>query len=212
LTPAIHRFRLEDMKVIILTGGIGSGKSTVSAILKELGAEVIDSDRLGHKVLEPGTSGWQETVELFGRDILRPDGTIDRGKLAAIVFHDPEKLQKLNKIVHPRVDKEVEALLEKYDRAGAPAAFIEMGILVEGPWKHLVNEVWIVKSPRDVVLKRLKERGMSESAALARMAFQPPPEEKTRHKKTFIQNDGSLTELRAQVEKLWKELHNKDRI
>lgn len=199
------------MKVIILTGGIGSGKSTVSSILRGLGAEVIDSDKLGHQVLEPGTPGWQETVDLFGREILDAQGRIDRAKLAGIVFHDPEKLQMLNRIVHPRVDKEVETLLEKFEKRGAKAAFVEMGILVEAAWMRRVDEVWIVKAPRETVLKRLKERGMSESAALARMAFQPPPEEKTQHKKVFIDNQGNLDDLKSQVEKLWQELHNRDR-
>ena len=105
------------MKIISLTGGIGSGKSTVSAILKELGAVVIDADKVGHEVIDPGTPGWQEVVATFGRDILTPQGTIDRKKLAQIVFNNPEALQKLNQIVHPKIDAEVRCPAQEVSRS-----------------------------------------------------------------------------------------------
>ncbi len=110
--------------------------------------------------------------------------------------------------MHPKLVKNWENLLDKYERQGAKAVFIEMGILVEAPWMHRVSEVWIVKAPREAVLRRLKVRGMSESDVLARMSFQPPPEEKTRHKTVFINNQDSMDDLKAEVEKLWKGLHN----
>jgi dephospho-CoA kinase len=196
------------MKIVVLTGGIGSGKSVVAAVLKELGAGVIDSDKVGHDVLEKGTPGWQAVVDAFGREMLTPEGHIDRKKLAQTVFNNPESLQRLNRIIHPRIDEKVEARLQKYQNEGKKAAFIEMAILVDAPWMQRVDQVWAVKAPREVILKRLKERGVSEPEALARMANQPPPEASVKQGLVIINNNGSLDELRSRVEKLWNDIHN----
>jgi dephospho-CoA kinase len=211
LTKFLTWVRLESMKIIVLTGGIGSGKSAAASMLKELGAGVIDSDKLGHEVLEKGSPGWQEVIDTFGRDILTEEGFINRKKLARIVFKNPESLQKLDKIVHPRVDEEVEARLEKYRKEGMKAAFVEMAILVDCPWMQRVNQIWAVKAPKDIILKRLKERGVNESDALARMANQPPAEAKVKEGLVIINNDGNLNSLRGKLEKLWHEIHNEDR-
>jgi dephospho-CoA kinase len=193
------------MKIIVLTGGIGSGKSTVSLILKKLGAAVIDSDRLGLEVVSPGTSGWQEVVSVFGQEILTPEGVIDRRKLARIVFRNPSALQKLNEIIHPRVDAEVEKRLRKYQEENLKAVFIEMAILIETCWMPRVDRFWVVKAPKETILKRLKERGVIESDALARMANQPPVEEKIKQNMVIIDNNGDRVDLEAKVGKLWKE-------
>lgn len=195
------------MKIIVLTGGIGSGKSTVSTILKERGVAVIDSDKIGLEVVNPGTCGWQEVVSNFGKEILTAQGTIDRRKLARIVFRDPAALQKLNQIIHPRVDEEVEACLREYQRKNINVVFIEMAIIIETSWMHRVNQFWVVKAPKEITLKRLKERGVSESDALSRMANQPPVEDKIKRNMVIIQNDGDLPDLKAKVEKLWQELN-----
>jgi dephospho-CoA kinase len=194
------------MKIIMLTGGIGSGKSTVSSILKELGAVVIDSDRIGLEVVNKGTSGWQEIVNTFGEEILTPEGTIDRGKLARIVFRNPSALQKLDDIIHPRVDEEVERRLQKNQMENVKAVFIEMAIMVETCWMPRVNQFWVVKAPKESILERLKERGVSRSDALARMANQPPVEEKIKQNLVIIDNNGNIADLKAKIEKLWKEI------
>jgi dephospho-CoA kinase len=199
------------MKIIGLTGGIGSGKSTVSAILKELGAAIIDSDKVGHNVLNPGTPGWKEAAAAFGRDILDPQGTIDRKKLAQIVFKNPEALEKLNKIVHPRIDAEIDARLKQYREQGTDVVVVEVALITEARWVPRADQVWVVKTPKDITLKRLKERGMSESESLARMAAQTPAEEKVKRGLVIIDNAGSANDLRAKVEKLWNEIHNEDR-
>jgi dephospho-CoA kinase len=189
----------------MLTGGIGSGKSTVSSILKEMGAAVIDSDRIGLEVVSPATSGWQEVVNAFGREILTPDGTIDRKKLARIVFRNPSDLQKLDDIIHPRVDAEVERRLQKYQEQNVKAVFIEMAIVIETCWMPRVDQFWVVKAPKETILGRLKKRGVGESDALARMANQPPVEEKIKQNLVIIDNNGNIAELKAKLIKLWKE-------
>jgi dephospho-CoA kinase len=197
------------MKTIILTGGIGSGKSTVSAALKNLGAVIIEGDRVGHEIIEPGTPGWQAVTEAFGRDILTPQQTIDRQKLAQKVFHNAAALQKLNGILHPRVDAEMESRIQNYRSQGRDIVAIEVALITPADWIHKADYIWVVKAPRDIILKRLRNRGMSEEESLARMSFQPPVEEQLQRKLVFIENDGTPADLRAKVEKLWQEIHNK---
>jgi dephospho-CoA kinase len=196
------------MKIFILTGGIGSGKSTAGAVLKELGAAVIDSDLLARQALEPGTPAFNETVEVFGQDILTGLGRIDRAKLGRIVFKNPEALFKLNRIIHPRVDSVVEGLLEGYEKKGVKAAFIEMAVLAEAeaPFMQRVEGVWVVKSSKDIILERLKDRGVNEEEALARMANQPLVEERINDKLTVILNNGDKDKLKGKIEELWREL------
>ncbi len=196
------------MKIIILTGGIGSGKSTAGAILKELGAVVIDSDLLARQALDPGKPAFIETVEVFGQDILTDQGSIDRAKLGRIVFNNPEALLKLNQIIHPRVDSVVDGLLQEYKKQGVKAVFIEMAILAEAeaPFMSSAAGVWVVKSSKDIILERLKDRGVSEAEALARMANQPSVEGRVKDNLSIILNNGDKDELKAKIEKLWEEL------
>jgi dephospho-CoA kinase len=198
------------MKIIALTGGIGSGKSTVSAILKELGAVVLDSDKIGHEVLNPGTSGWQEVVNTFGRDVLDSRGNIDRKKLAQIVFKNPEDRLKLNKIVHPRIEGSVNSNIEQNRKQGTDVLVIEVALIGEAQWPSKADQIWVVKTTKDITLKRLKERGMNESDALARIATQTPAEEKVKRSLIIINNDAGIDDLRVKVNKLWKKLHTTD--
>ena len=206
LTIVFTAGKLEVMKVIVLTGGIGSGKSLVASILRELGAEIIDSDRIGREVLNPGTPGWQEVVDAFGKDIITPGGELDRKKLAQRVFTHPEDLRKLNRIVHPKVDAEVVNRLRYCRKQGARAVFVEMAILAEASWMAQVDQFWIVRAPQDLILKRLQGRGVSEADALARMANQPPPEEKIQRGPVFIDNSGAPEDLKITVQRLWYEI------
>jgi dephospho-CoA kinase len=196
------------MKIIGLTGGIGSGKSAVASLLKELGAAVIDSDRVGHEVLNPGTPGWSEVVKNFGREILATDGAIDRRKLAGVVFNNPEALRKLNRIVHPRIENEVKSRLQTLREQKADVVVIEAALIGEAGWTSLAEQIWVVKSAPQITLKRLKERGVSEAEARARMAAQKPAEEQVQHRLVIINNDGSLEDLKAGVKILWRKLFN----
>ncbi len=195
------------MKVIGLTGGIGSGKSTVSQFLAELGAVILDADRVGHEALKPGTEVCREVVAAFGRQILTPGGNIDRAKLGGIVFDNPESLSQLNRIMHPRMYDMVKARLEEYRRQGAGVVVLEAPLLVEAGWTSLVDEVWVTVASEATVLRRLKRRtGLSESESLARIRSQLSLEERIKHADVVINTDCSLDELKARVGELWREL------
>lgn len=199
------------MKIIILTGTIGSGKSAAARILKELGAGVIDSDLVARHVIDPGTASFRQVVESFGHGILTPSQSIDRKKLAAKVFNNPHALQKLNQIIHPQVDEEVEFLLEKYQIEGKKAVFVEMAFLAEPRWKERVDQIWWIKSSREIALKRLEERGMSQHDALARLANQTRLPESHDKEMVIINNDGNISELREQIVQLWCKIGNENR-
>jgi len=195
------------MKVIGLTGGIGSGKSTVSQFLAELGAVILDADRVGHEALKPDTDVWREVVAVFGRQVLTPSGSIDRAKLGEIVFGKPESLSRLNQIMHPRMFDMVKAQLEGYRRQGVDVVVLEAPLLIEAGWTSLVDEVWVTVASESTVLRRLKERiGLSQSESLARIRSQLSSEERTKHADVIINNDGDLDELKARVGELWQGL------
>jgi dephospho-CoA kinase len=199
------------MKVIGLTGGIASGKSTVSQFLKELGAVTIDADKVGHEAFKPNTETWREVVDAFGKEILNPDGEIDRQKLGKIVFGDSQALPRLNQIVHPRIYALVKARIEDYRRQGVGLVVLEAPLLFEVDRPSLladeVDEVWVTVAPEAVVLRRLKNKtGLSEPQSLARIRSQLTSEERLKHADVVIDTDCGLDELKARVEKLWRRL------
>ena len=198
------------MKVIGLTGGIGSGKSTVSRFLEELGAVTIDADKVGHEAFKPGTETWREVVAAFGKEILNPDGEIDRQKLGKIVFSDSQALARLNQIVHPRIYALVKAKIEDYRRRGVGVVVLEAPLLLEVGRPSLadeVDEVWVTVAPEAVVLKRLeKKTGLSQAQSRARIRSQLPSKERLKHADVVIDTDCRLDELKARVEKLWRRL------
>lgn len=195
------------MKVIGLTGGIGSGKSTVSRFLGEMGAVVLDADKVGHQAYQPGTETWKELVAAFGEDIVAPDSTIDRRKLGAIVFADPEALAHLNRIMHPRMFDMMKARIEEYRGQGTEVVVLEAAILLEANWTPLVDEVWVTVASESIVVQRTRERtGLPEEQIKARIRSQLSNEERSQQAKVVITNDGDLEELRVKVEELWQEL------
>ena len=195
------------MKVIGLTGGIGSGKSTVSQFLAELGATIIDADKIGHEVLKPDTEVWREVVVTFGKQIVAANGTIDRKNLGAIVFSNPEARAQLNQIMHPRIYEMVKAQLAEYQRQGTNVVVVEAPLLVEADWTLLVDEVWVTTAAEDIVLKRLRERtGLSKAESQARIRAQLPSEEKIKSADVVIDTDCDLDELKAKVRELWRGL------
>lgn len=195
------------MKVIGLTGGIGSGKSTVSRYLRELGAMIIDADKVGHEVFKPETEAWREVVAAFGKQIVASNGTIDREKLGAIVFGNSEARVRLNQIMHPRIHEAVKAQLEEYQRQGVAVVVLAAPLLLEAGWTSLVDEVWVTIAPEDTVLGRLKKRtGLSESESRARIRSQLPTEERIKQANVVIDTDCDLGELKAKVKELWRRL------
>lgn len=197
------------MKVIGLTGGIASGKSTVSAILRELGAKIIDADLVVRDVEAPGSVAWREIVETFGRDILFPDGKINRKRLGEKVFGDAAKLAKLNRITHPRV---VEAILQRIDRyrqilPPTGVVVVDAPLLIESGMTHLVDEVWLVVVDPQIQLERLMQRDHYDpAAAKQRLNAQLPVEEKKKYAHRIIDNNGSFLQLKEQVLRLWAEV------
>lgn len=195
------------MRTVGLTGGIGSGKSTVAEILAELGALVIDADRVGHEVYLPGTPGWQLVVDAFGGGVVALDGTIDRKALGAIVFADPGELARLNAIVHPLIRAAVSDRVAAA-RAAAPRQpiVIEAAVLIEARWYELVDEVWVVVASPETVIRRVTaSRAMDEAAVRARIGAQLGDEERRRVADVVIVNDGSRDDLRRRLEALWAE-------
>jgi len=195
------------MKVIGLTGGIGSGKSTVSQFLAELGAVILNADEVGHEAFKPDTEIWRKVVAAFGRQILTPDGNIDRKKLGDIVFGNPESLSRLNQIMHPRMYDMVKAQFEEYQRQGVAVAVLEAPLLIEAGWTSLVDEVWVTTASETTVLKRLEERtGLSQVESLTRIHSQLSSAERVRHADVVINTDCDLDEVKARVKELWKGL------
>ncbi|MFC2003610.1 dephospho-CoA kinase [Chloroflexota bacterium] len=191
------------MKIIGLTGGIGSGKSTVSQFLAEMGVVIIDADKVGHDVLKD-TEMRREIVAAFGEQVLTPSGDIDRSQLGKIVFGDAELLSRLNQITHPRIHDMVEAQLEDYRQQGLSVVVLEAPLLVESAWVTVVNEVWVTVAPESTVLRRLQERsGLSEPDSLARIHSQLSVEERIKRADVVINTDCSLDELKMRVGELW---------
>ncbi|MDQ0286256.1 dephospho-CoA kinase [Desulfofundulus luciae] len=190
-----------------LTGGIATGKSTVARLFQELGAHVIDFDVLAHKVMRPGLKAWEEIVRFFGVEILNPDQTINRKKLGRLVFDDPEKLARLNRIVHPAVFKEDQKITAEI-LAGNPGAVIikEIPLLIEVGAGHLVDKIIVVYASPEVQLQRLLARGLDRDEALKRINAQAPLGEKMKWADFVIYNDGNLEETRRQVEEVYQQL------
>lgn len=197
------------MRRIGLTGGIASGKSTVAAILRELGFRVIDADRLAHRLTEPGQPAYDEILCEFGPAILDSAGRIDRPRLAAIVFADPVKLARLNAIVHPRVEESLHRQMDAWERQGVrDPVFIEAALLVEAAYHKKLDGLIVVWCRTEQQLQRLEQRGMSREDALRRIASQLPLGQKLQHATEKIDCSGSLDLTRQQVEALAAKLRS----
>lgn len=191
-------------KIIGLTGIIGSGKSTVARLLAELGAVVIDADKLGHEAFKPDTEVWREVVTAFGRQVLSPSGEIDRNKLGDIVFNDPEALGRLNRIMHPRIYEMVNTVIDEYRRQKAAVVVLEVPLLIEAEWTSLVDEVWVTIAPEAKVLERIRnQRGLTHKETMARIHSQLPVKEILKHANAVINNERGLEELKNRVNELW---------
>jgi dephospho-CoA kinase len=185
-----------------LTGGIGSGKSTIAAMLREMGVPVIEADDLAHEVTQRGEAAYDEIVNSFGKEILQENGEIDRPRLAEAVFGSKEKLDRLNRIVHPRVLERAEKWLGERRREGAAIAVVEAPLLMEAGFHRRFDRLVVVWCRREQQEERLGSRGMEQEDAERRMAAQMPVEAKKRLANDLIDNSGTLEETRRQVEQL----------
>lgn len=195
------------MKVIALTGGIGSGKSRVARLLGELGAAVISADEIAREVTAPGTPAHRAVVEAFGPEVLLADGSLDRRALAARVFADEEARRRLEAITHPEIRREMARRLEAL-RSGSPpppAAVLEIPLLFETGRQHEFDEVWVVWAPREARISRVMARdGVRREDVEARMRAQLPLEEKVKLADVVIDNGGGWEETVRQVRDAWR--------
>jgi dephospho-CoA kinase len=190
--------------VIGLTGPIGAGKSTVAGMLRELGAKVLDADAIVHDEQSRGTTGYSAIIQTFGTKVLREDKEIDRAKLAAEVFGDPQKLAQLERILHPRV---IARILEarKMLREGE-VLVVEAIKLLESGLRNVCDEVWVVLAPRDVMLERLAARGLSRAEAEMRLANQYTEEEFRAAADAVIENGADRDRTKELVRVEWSRL------
>jgi dephospho-CoA kinase len=192
------------MKVLGLTGGIGSGKSMVARMFAQLGGDVIDADQLAREVVEPGQPALEEIATAFGRDILLPDGRLNRGKLARIIFADPAARARLNGITHPRIQERMDAEIAAR-RSGSGVLVVDIPLLYENDRTGTVETVIVVWVDPDTQLRRLRERdGLTVEEARQRIAAQMPLDEKRARADIVIDNSGSRENTRRQVEAIYR--------
>ncbi|PTL78299.1 dephospho-CoA kinase [Vitiosangium sp. GDMCC 1.1324] len=193
------------MKIYGLTGGIASGKSTVSRMLRELGAQVLDADVIAREVVEPGTPGLQAVAERFP-GVVGPDGRLDRAKLGARVFADPAERAALNALLHPLIGQQFLLRTQALAEQGVERIIYDAPLLIENRLHEAMNDgVVLVWVPREVQKARLMTRdGLDEAAAEARLAAQLPLDEKRPHATWLVDNSGDVGATRARVEEVWR--------
>lgn len=196
------------MLTVGLTGGIATGKDTVAKMFQELGGHIVDFDQLSRELVEPGKPAWREIVEAFGQEILKADETLDRAKLASIIFDDEDKRRLLERIIHPRVGMESDRRISDIkERDPHAIIFLVVPLLIEVGMHKLVDRVVLVYAPMNLQIKRLMERdGLPPEEAQKRINAQMPTDEKLAFAHFVINNSGSLDETKKQVEKVMKEL------
>jgi dephospho-CoA kinase len=193
------------LRIIGLTGGIASGKTSVAQLLERLGAAVVDADQLSREVVQPGQEALQAIVAAFGTGVLNQDGTLNRAALAQIVFGDPAARRTLESITHPAIKKLAQEKLARLEQAGVATAFYVAPLLFEAGTAAGFQEIWVVYLDRESQIERLMARdGLDREQALARIGSQMPMEEKKRLGQLVIDNGGSREELEAQVMRIWR--------
>jgi dephospho-CoA kinase len=196
------------VQVIGLTGGIATGKSTVSAILKKAGAEIIDADRIAREVVKKGLPAYREIVENFGETVLLSSGEINRSVLGDLIFNDSRKKQLLNRIVHPHVRRETSRRLKNMENSSPDTiAVLDIPLLFEAEMHKDLSEVIVVYAPEHIQIKRLMKRdNISETDAVARVRSQMPIEEKKNRATIVIDNSGTMEDTRKRTLEIFKTL------
>ena len=188
------------MIIIGLTGGIGSGKSTVSDILKEQGIPVVAGDRIAREVVEPHRPAYDEIVRVFGTEVLQQDGTLNRKHIGEIVFSDPEKLSVLNSITHKEIYRVILERLESLKETGTTLVFLDVALLFETGFDQLTDRVWVVDAPDAVRVERIQKRdGLREEEILKRIQSQMSREMRNTKGDLVLDNSKGREELKAQI-------------
>ncbi len=193
------------MLTIGLTGGIGSGKSTVAQMLGELGAPIIDADKVAHTTYAPDGAAYGAVIAAFGADIVAPDRTIDRKRLGAIVFGNPDQLNKLTSIVWPATFAAIRAKIAELRAGGATNPIVvEAAILIEASWTPLFDEIWLVRASHEQMVARIeRQRGLKPAETEARIRAQLSDRERAKYASAVIDNNGSLENLREVLDLVW---------
>lgn len=188
-----------------LTGGIGCGKSTVTKILAELGATVMDADKIAHSTYAPGGPAYDGVVAAFGKEVLAPDGSVDRSKLGPIVFKDPSRLGKLTGAVWPATKNRIrEMIAEARAKGGRKPIVVEAAILIEANWQSVFDEIWLIIAAKESVVERVeRERGLKPEQTEARIKAQLSDDERRKHATLVIENNGTIAQLQQQLAAIW---------
>lgn len=195
------------MKLIGLTGGIATGKSTVASMLRELGAKIIDADELARQVVQPGQEAWQDIVSTFGAEILREDRTINREKLRKLVFQNETARQRLESITHPRIRALAEQRIQKLAAEGAEVIVYEAPLLFENQVHLWLRPVILVACDSETQKQRLQKRdGLNEKEIEQHLKAQMPLDQKRKLADFVIENNGDLENLRRQVREVWEKI------
>ncbi len=197
------------MLTIGLTGGIGSGKSTVAQMLVARGAAYESADLVGHRSYRKGTPTYQRLVVAFGSEIIGEDGEIDRQKLGRRVFADPGERQRLNDIVWPAMAEMMARDLDEFRDKGTPVTVLEAAVLLEAGWQWLADDIWVVVAKPETAVQRLEAKGMDREQAEARIRSQLSNEERIFQADVVIENDGTTGELEARVQAQWNQIQTR---
>ncbi len=197
------------MKVIGLTGGIASGKTTVASILKEFGAEIIDADKVAREVVEPGKQAWIEIKSAFGDNAILPDGNINRKYLADLIFNNPQMRKVLNSIVHPKVINEINNKIDYYKQKGdTKVVVLDVPLLLETGMESMVDEVWVVAVDEETQINRMLKRDkISVEEAKNRIKSQMPLKEKLKRGDKIIEGDLTLPSLKNKLQHMWNNMN-----
>lgn len=192
--------------IIGLTGSIASGKSTVAKMLKELKLPIVDADVVARLVVEPGTPTLKKIEEVFGKEVITDEGTLNRPKLGSIIFHDQSKREVLNEIIHPAIRQEMLRQRDEHIASGAKTVIMDIPLLFESKLQHFVEKILVVTVSEETQLKRLMERnGLSEEEALARINSQLPLALKEKEADAVINNNHSIEQTKEQLNTILKE-------
>ncbi len=196
------------MLIVGLTGGVASGKTAVSRVLREEGAFIIDADQIARELVQPRKPAWNEIIKAFGKEILQEDGSIQRKKLADKIFTDPEQRKVLNQILHPRIEKEIDRRAREIGQTHPEAiVVIDAPLLVELGMHHKVDRLIVVTSTQSQQVERLKKRdGRSPEEASRLLSSQISIEEKVILADFIVRNEGSLEEMKKKAKEVFKEL------
>ena len=195
------------MVVIGVTGGVGTGKSTVAKMFKELGATVLDADAMAHQLMEPKRLCWRRVVDAFGEEVLNEDQSINRRRLAEIVFGDAQRRRELEAIIHPQVLRQIKQRLHRLGRSRrVRAVVLDVPLLVEVDAQGMADALVVVTAPRDVQIQRLSHRYGNPEEADARIASQMELSAKVALADAVVETDGTLDATRTQVKRIWEQL------